>query len=127
MAYFAKLSSNNEVITVISVSNNDIQNLPFPESEPVGVAYIHSIFGEEPGFTWKQTSYNNNFRKRYAMIGGVYDADNDGFIPLGPEFTSWSFNKDKWLWEAPVPYPAGTSNFYIWDEPTLSWALVPNE
>jgi len=126
MAYFAKLNSNNEVITVISVSNNDVQNLPFPESEPVGIAYIHSIFDEEPGFTWKQTSYNNNFRRSYAMIGGIYDSVKDGFMPIKPEFASWIFNEDKWLWEAPVPYPGNENAFYDWNEDLKQWTLVPN-
>jgi len=78
MAHFAKLNSANEVIEVLVVNNSDIQNLPFPESEPVGVAYLQSIFGEDPDFTWKQTSYNNNFRKCYAAIGGFYAPDKDG-------------------------------------------------
>ena len=32
------------------------------------------------GASWKQTSYNNNFRKQYAGIGHTYDASKDKFI-----------------------------------------------
>ena len=70
MAHFA-LVANNVVDEVIVVSNEDCDNLPFPESEPVGQAFIASlgITGE-----WLQTSYNGNFRGTYAGIGYTYDA-----------------------------------------------------
>ena len=40
MAHFAKLDQNNLVIEVNVVNNDDIQNLPFPESEPVGIEFL---------------------------------------------------------------------------------------
>ena len=42
MAHFAQLT-NNIVQQVIVVSNDDVDNLPFPTSEPVGQAYIASL------------------------------------------------------------------------------------
>ena len=70
MAHFAKVV-NNIVEEVIVVNNSDCDNLPFPESEPVGQAYIASlgIDGE-----WLQTSYNGNFRGQYAGYKDVFDA-----------------------------------------------------
>ena len=70
MAHFAQVT-NNIVNEVIVVANDDCNNLPFPESEPVGQAFIASlgIVGE-----WLQTSYNGNFRGTYAGIGFIYDA-----------------------------------------------------
>lgn len=71
MAYFAQLDETNTVLEVIAVSNETIDFLPFPESEPVGQEFIASL-----GLTgtWLQTSYNSNFRGTYAGIGYVYDA-----------------------------------------------------
>lgn len=69
MAHFARLDENNVVVEVIVVNNDDIQNLPFPESELVGVAYLNSFL---PEANWKQTSYNHNFRLRYAGIGAKF-------------------------------------------------------
>ena len=69
MAHFAQVT-NNEVTEVIVVANNDVDNLAFPESEPIGQEYIASL--GLPG-TWLQTSYNNNFRGIYAGIGYVFD------------------------------------------------------
>lgn len=76
MAHFAKVIKN-EVIEVIVVSNADIDNLPFPESEPVGQAFIASIgiSGE-----WLQTSYSGSFRGCYAGIDYVFDPIADVFV-----------------------------------------------
>jgi hypothetical protein len=79
MAHFAKLDDNNIVTEVNVVGNEMLNNLPFPESEPVGIAFLTKWSG---GYTnWKQTSYNANFRKHYAGIGYTYDPVFDAFIP----------------------------------------------
>jgi hypothetical protein len=117
MAHFAKLDENNIVIEINVVNNEDIQNLEFPESEPVGIQFLNNLAGEE--FVWKQTSYNNNFRKNYAGIGYTYDADRDAFIPPKP-FASWVLNEESCFWSAPVPYP-DDGEVYKWDEESLLW------
>ena len=76
MAHFAKII-NNKVSNVIVVANSDCGGGNFPESEVVGQTFIASLNIDG---TWKQTSYNNNFRGRYAGIGYTYDADLDEFI-----------------------------------------------
>ena len=77
MAHFAWLDENNTVIQVSVVNNSDIQDLDFPESEKVGIAFLTSVHGA--GKTWKQTSYNANFRGKYAGIGDKYNAELDVF------------------------------------------------
>lgn len=69
MALFAKIE-NNIVLDVIVISNENCDNLPFPESEPVGQAFIASmgISGE-----WKQTSYVAAYRGSYAGAGFIWD------------------------------------------------------
>ena len=84
MAYFAKLE-NNTVVQVISVSNDVCgePTLDFPETEALGQTFIADTL--KLNGTWKQTSFNNNFRGRYAGIGYTYDADLDEFIaPVEP-------------------------------------------
>lgn len=83
MAHFAQLNGA-QVIEVIVVANDDCDNLPFPESEPVGQAFITSLglVGE-----WLQTSYNGNFRGCYAGIGYTFDAslgEYGEFVPPPP-------------------------------------------
>ena len=76
MAHFAKME-NSLVIEVITVNNDDVDNLPFPQSEPIGQTFIASIGLDG---NWLQTSYNNNFRAVYAGIGYTYDAALDIFV-----------------------------------------------
>ena len=77
MAHFAKIE-NDTVTQVIVVSNDDCGGGNFPESEPIGQAFLASL-----GLTgeWLQTSYNANFRGLYAGAGFTYDAVNDVFVP----------------------------------------------
>jgi len=78
MANFAQLDENNVVTEVIVVNNAVIEGLPFPESEPLGVAFCQSLYGANT--VWKQTSYNNKFRGKYAGIGYIYDQEEDVFV-----------------------------------------------
>lgn len=123
MAHFALINSTtNVVITVNVVSNTDVDDLPFPESEPVGIAFLQPW--DQPNTYWKQTSYNNNFRKHYAGIGYTYSAELDAFVPPQP-YPSWTLNVTTCLWIPPVPYPSDPNpfNMYAWDEATQSWVL----
>jgi hypothetical protein len=81
MAHFAQLDSNNVVQQVIVVSNDDCGGGDFPASEAVGQAFIASL---GLAGTWKQTSYNNNFRGRYAGQGYTYDPELDVFVEPAP-------------------------------------------
>jgi hypothetical protein len=75
MAHFAQVT-NNFVTQVIVVSNSDCDDLPFPESEPIGQTYIASLGIQGD---WLQTSYNGNFRGTYAGIG--YTWNGTDFVP----------------------------------------------
>lgn len=120
MAHFAQLNTNSLVLDVIVVNNNVINNLPFPESEPLGIEFCKSLYGADT--IWRQTSYNGNFRKNYAGVGYTFDPVIDAFIPPQP-YPSWLLNTQTAQWEAPVPYP-NDGKLYTWDEATLSWVLV---
>ena len=126
MAHFAQLDQNNTVLQVIVVNNDSINNLPFPESEPVGVAFCKSLYGDNT--TWAQTSYNGTFRYNYAGIGYLFDSNPQpygAFIAPKP-YPSWLLNTGTYQWQAPVPYPTD-GNVYYWDEQTLSWVQVNSE
>jgi hypothetical protein len=69
MANFAQLK-DGFINNVIVISNDDCDNLPFPESEPIGQAFIASLGLEGQ---WLQTSYNANFRGIYAGIGYTFN------------------------------------------------------
>lgn len=116
MAHFACIE-NGVVTNVIVVSNDDCAGGDFPASEAAGQAFIASL--GLPG-TWKQTSYNGNFRKQYAGIGYTYDEVNDVFIKENEYGPSWSLDEN-FDWQPPVPRPEGTE--WMWDESTVSWVL----
>lgn len=85
MAHFAELDENNMVKMVIVVNNEVLNDLPFPESEPLGIEFCKSLFKYETH--WRQTSINANFRNRYAQRGFVYDAEKDVFFdPEMPDY-----------------------------------------
>jgi hypothetical protein len=99
MAHFAQIDQNNNVLQVVVINNEDIGNLPFPESEPVGVAFCKTLFGKDTN--WLQTSYNGSFRSTFAGLGGFYDADRNIFVgpPPAPEMT---YDKSTGEWVDPA-------------------------
>jgi hypothetical protein len=74
MAHFAEIDNTNKVLRVLVVDNSQ---------EDRGQEFLANDLGL--GGTWIQTSYNNNFRGKYACIGDIYDPVNDVFIYPEPE------------------------------------------
>ena len=125
MAHFAELESKTDptgftsdthlVVKRVVVVGNDC----VPSDEHVdGETWCVNFFG---GGTWKQTSYNNNFRKQYAGIGYVYNASKNKFLVPQP-FASWSLDGSD-DWQAPVAFPEGDQSAYqiLWDEDNTRW------
>jgi hypothetical protein len=121
MAHFAKLDENNKVLAV-HVVNNEVITIDGIEVEQAGIDFLTSLHGHA---SWKQTSYNNSFRNKYAAIGDVYDSDLDKFIKPKP-YPSWTLDSD-FYWVAPVEKPEGDT-VWLWDEQSLSWVeSIPAE
>jgi hypothetical protein len=118
MAHFAQLDSNNKVLQVIVVANEELL-FEGVENETKGVIFCRSLFGEDTN--WRQTSYNATIRKNYAGIGYTYDEDLDAFYAPQP-FGSWVLNDDA-QWEAPVAYPTD-GKLYAWFETNQEWVEV---
>lgn len=76
MAHFVELDENNVVKRVIVVNNNVLLDSNNEESEELGKNFCRSLYGGN----WIQTSYNNNFRGKFAGIGFYYNPDEDIFI-----------------------------------------------
>ena len=124
MAHFAELNSSNEVLRAIVVSNDDVDANGGDQHADAETFVASIVPYSEDGTAWKQTSYNNNFRKQYAGIGMTYDATKNKFISVKP-YPSWSLNSND-DWEAPVTYPSVTeisSNTVLisWDEDNQKW------
>jgi hypothetical protein len=114
MAHFAELDNNNVVLRVVVVSNDCV-----PSDEHIdGETWCVNFFKTS---NWKQTSYNHNFRKQYAVIGFTYDAAKNKFLSPQP-FASWDLDSND-DWQSPVTYPNGDQSAYriSWDEDNLRW------
>jgi len=94
LAHFARIE-NGVVAQVIVVSNEKAPG-EFPDSEAPGAAFCSNLLGGE----WKQTSYNSNFRVRYAGIGYEYSEQYDAFIPPKPTEDA-VFNEETLDWDVP--------------------------
>jgi len=123
MAHFAELDGSN-VVTRVVVVGNDVETA----AGPLGTNDMH-VDGETwcvnffKGGTWKQTSYNHNFRKQYCGKGYTFDAAKDKFITPQPH-DSWALdgNDD---WQAPVTYPTDVTDKRIsWDEAGQKWTAT---
>ena len=119
MAHFAKIGLNGKVIEVLSVANEVLHDSNGVEQEVNGIDFLTKLTGLS---IWKQTSYNANFRKNYAGIGGTYDEDKDAFIPKKP-FNSWILNETTCRWQAPVAMPQDGKS-YSWNEENRQWDLI---
>ena len=117
MAHFAELDSNNVVLRVVVVGNEDTADANGVEKESIGQAHLEKILGG----TWKQTSYNANMRKNYAGKGFTYDSSRDAFIAPKP-FNSWVLNDETCVWEAPSAMPTD-GGIYLWNEEDVTWDL----
>ncbi len=116
MAHFAKLGIDNIVLEVLVVNNVDCMTPQGEEKEEIGIEFLQKLTGH---VAWKQTSYNNKFRKRYAGVGYTYNSELDAFIPPKP-YPSWSLDTVEANWQAPVPYPTDGKS-YLWDEENQTW------
>jgi len=123
MAHFAELktkvdptghtSDTHQVVERVVVVGNDCVPSDMHQD---GETWCINFF---KGGIWKQTSYNNNFRKQYAGKGMVYDPVKDKFLGQQPH-ASWSLDSSD-DWQAPITYPTVTEEgdvhyFISWNE-----------
>jgi hypothetical protein len=102
MAHFAQLDDQNKVINVVVVANENVCDGDGIEKEELGVRFLKQLFGETT--EWVQTSYNGNFRFRYAGIGFTYDSMHDVFLYPKPEKPgNWMLATETWEWTLTEP------------------------
>ena len=144
MASFAKISENNEVLTVLTLNDNDTVNADGVETESVGQQYLET-HNNWPAHLWIQTSRNTfgnkhesgddskALRGNFAGIGYIWDEVNQIFFSPKP-FASWVKNITKARWESPIgnePELTAEQNsdadnkyYYDWNESGQSWDLI---
>ena len=124
MAHFAELNSSNEVLRVIVVSNEDVDANGGDQHADAETFVTTIVPYSTGGDSWKQTSYNDNFRKQYAGKGYTYDSSKNKFIAPKP-YASWALDVSD-DWKAPVTYPnvieiSSLPVVISWDEDNQKW------
>lgn len=123
MAHYAFLDENN-IVTNVIVGKDEGED---------GVDW-EQFYASEVGQACKRTSFNTfegahrgggvPFRKNFAGIGYLYDAQRDAFIPP-KAYPSFVLDELTCQWVAPVPRPVPTDDLsVVWNEETLSWDQV---
>ena len=112
-------AGDHRFVARILRNNNNLVN----EVDAIGEAFCTNLVGG----TWKRTSYNGNYRTRYAGIGYTYDDARDVFISPQP-FPSWILNETTTEWEPPGGFPADFGEVpgpvYQWDEDEAVWVEI---
>ncbi len=136
MAHFCRIEQETDptgfttdthwIVKQVVVVSNDIETsngrLGDNDMHVDGETWCQNFFN---GGTWKQTSYNNSFRKQYVAKGFVYDDVNDRFLKPQP-FANWTLD-DNGDWQGPVAYPSvttygdGIEYSIYWDETNEKW------
>ena len=140
MASFAKLNTNNQVIDVIVVNDDDIKDNNGVPAEGIGVGFLQKTYGAAT--IWKQSPKGN-----LAGIGMTYItnvttlgvASTDIFIGGTKPHASWSIGINTAQWYPPDnPGDAPTlstsdktaGKYYVWNEsnyqsdPSTAWVLT---
>lgn len=115
MAHFAQIDENNKVINVVVVDNSQ---------EHRGQEFL--AIDCNLGGTWIQTSYNKNFRGKFAGVGDIYNPEKDRFETPQP-FASWIWDEDKQAWLPPFDPPAwdeSNPDIYQWNESIKDWVSI---
>ena len=138
MAHFAKISEENEVLSVVVVDDKDCQDENGDEQESIGQAFLEAN-NNWPANLWIKTSYwtfsnshstgGTAFRGNFAGIGGTWDSENNIFWHP-KQYASWVKNTTTASWESPLgAKPTLTTEQinenkdYLWNETGQSWDL----
>ena len=140
MASFAKLNTNNQVIDVIVVNDDDIKDNNGVGAEGIGVGFLQKTYGADT--IWKQSPRGNA-----AGIGMTYVTNvatlgvgsTDVFMGETKPHASWSIGINTAQWYPPDnPGDAPTlstsdktaGKYYVWNEsnyqsdPSTAWVLT---
>ena len=140
MASFAKLNTNNQVIDVIVVNDDDIKDNNGVVAEGIGVGFLQKTYGADT--IWKQSPKGNA-----AGIGMTYVTNvatlgvgsTDVFMGETKPHASWSIGINTAQWYPPDnPGDAPTlstsdktaGKYYVWNEsnyqsdPSTAWVLT---
>ena len=109
---FAILDDNNIIINTLVGNNFDLTT----EEE------MSNFLSKDVSKIKKYSQDGSYLNRGIPIIGGTYLVSNNYFKPI-QFFSSWTYNEEKRMWEAPVPAPESFKDTYNywWDEVNLRW------
>ena len=145
MAHFAKISSENKVLQVLVINNNDTLDADGIQSEAIGQQFLETL-NDWPAEMWVKTSYNTYqsqhanggtpFRGNYAGTGMTWSESDQIFWAPKP-YASWVKHNASASWKSPIgdaptlteeqtsQNTASTHRWdYVWNEETTAWDLT---
>jgi len=139
MASFAKLNTNNEVIDVIVVNDDDTKDNNGVPAEGIGVGFLQKTYGAAT--IWKQSPKGNSAGIGMTYITNVATlgvASTDVFIGGTKPHASWSIGINTAQWYPPdnvggapilTDSDKAAGKYYEWSEsnyqsnPSTAWVL----
>lgn len=125
MAHYARVNQENIVTYVTPIPNEMITDENGVEHEHRALSHLYETIPDSKNDRWIKTSYNNNFRNKFAGRGDTWMENLNAFISPQP-YPSWSLNTSTCKWEPPVPMPENveTGSEYVWNEDIGNWELI---
>ena len=132
MGHWARIDDDNIVQEVIVIKEAELDTGAWGDkSKWIKTSYNtyegkHYVPKEHQDWSEESPDQSKALRFRFAGIGYIYDAENNVLYRPKP-FASWTLNKEKWVWEAPVAKPTLTEEEimarkrYDWNEDTKEW------
>jgi len=126
MAYFAELDSDNNILNVLIVSDEDVIANGGHQSEQAST-WVKNTFGKtNPSNNWIEGSNDSSFRGHMPSVGGSYLA-SENVIRLPKYFPSWVWNTAAVDWQSPLGakpaeniWPTDTA-YVFWSEHQGTW------
>ncbi|MFN9952545.1 MAG: hypothetical protein ACK55I_05535, partial [bacterium] len=100
--------------------NQDIVNNGGEQSAQAAKYFENVVPLSSNGVKWVQTSYNANFRKKFAGKGDYYDEQNDIFYYKDSIYPSWTLDSN-FDWQPPTPKPSIINSPLNNDLLIISW------
>ena len=128
MGHWARIDDDNIVQEVIVIKEAELDTGAWGDkSKWIKTSYNtfegkHYVPKEHQDWSEESPDQSKALRFRFAGIGYIYDAENNVFYRPKP-FASWTLNKEKWVWEAPVAYPTDDKR-YVWNDDKKEWVEV---
>jgi len=140
MASFAKLNTNNQVVDVIIVNDDDMKDNNGVPAEGIGAGFLQKTYGAAT--IWKQSPKGNTAGIGMTYISNLTTlgvASTDVFMNGTKPYTSWSIGINTAQWYPP-DNPGGAptlstsdktaGKYYVWNEsnyqsdPSTAWVLI---